>query len=475
MSYLYRYETKGIQSWILSSNKLRDLAGGSMLVEDLTEVAKDAAKEVGVSESDILQATSGAMTARFRTRESLERFASEWPMQLALRAPGLQLVQAWVDESEGIEGVFKALVAKRNLPPITELEVGPWVLRCAQSGLPAVLEQGRSVARSTAQDLVSLAREWSYEVGKKKGSDLVVTGNHEWSRFVSDFGKWPEGPVAVIHADGSGIGQALMNTDKDKLKDFSDTLKEATKTAVQAAVAEVSKNKDGDFFARPIVSAGDDLTYIVLAKDARRFCQAWLKAFEEETLKGKKFFGEGGLTGGAGIAIVNRNYPFSHAYELAEQLCKAAKDKVKASGRQTSVLAFKRVTNSLVDDLSKDAIGWRFSADKEEPLVDLLKAVRDLPRGSFRTWLDHFQRKDAKVQAKRLWDRAKEVADPKAWGALEAALKRCGANPTNGELEADDGIALKLGDSPTTPILDASVLKFIEAKDAEKEVAASAG
>lgn len=466
MSYLYRYETKGIQNWILASNKLRDLAGGSILVEELTQIAREAVEALGGVE--VLQATSGAMTAVFPDREKLQKFASEWPMQVALRTPGLQLVQGWVTKDEGMQALFEVLSSQRNLATVTGVEANPWVVRAGQSGLPAVVAKGRSKSRSTSQDLVALAREWAFESGKKRGADLVVTGGHDWDFFEIDFEKWPAGPVAVVHADGSGIGQALMRLNDDaKLKAFSQALKEATFEAVVAALREVSSKTGSNVFARPVVSAGDDLTYIVPAQDARRFCQAWLRTFERETEARKAALGGERLVGGAGVVMVNSGYPFSTAYELAEELCKAAKDKLKASKRKISILAFKRVTNSLVEGLSKDAVGWTIEGADGEPLERLVAAVREMPRGTLRTWLDHFQRPDGEAQAKRLWARAGEVAENRLWESFKAALTACGADPQTGELKDEPGqTALKLGGAKTTPIADALALRFVEKEPA---------
>ncbi|MFA7481763.1 MAG: hypothetical protein WC314_14745 [Vulcanimicrobiota bacterium] len=461
MKYLYRYETKGIQNWILSSNKLRDLAGGSALVEALTQAADEAAKKL---DATVIQATSGAMTAEFPDREKLQAFASEWPIQVAFRAPGLQLVQGWVPESEGLPALFKELAARRNMPPLNDLETNPWVLRAGLSGLPAVPSRSRAKARQTTQDQISLAKEWALHK-EHYGKELPVTGGPDWDDFEQELDRWPEGPVAIVHADGTGVGQRLMKIKgSDNLQCFSKAMKKASSTAIKVAVQEVTRDREsGHLLARPVVSAGDDLTYILLAGDARRFTEAWLKAFERETAaQAGDLGGDGGLYGGAGIVMVHRGYPFSRAYRLAEELCKKAKDKVKASTQPNrSVLAFKRVTNSLVDEIAEDAIGWIVSDQNQ--LGDLVDVVRDLPRGTLRTWLDHFQRPNGSKQTQRLWDRAKEVADNKVWEGFERALQAAGADPATGALEpGNSGPSLPLGKGQTTPISNALTLRFVE-------------
>ncbi|CAN0320132.1 unnamed protein product, partial [Phaeothamnion confervicola] len=352
MSWIYRYETKGIQQWILNSNLLRDLAGGSALVENLTKSAEDEANAAGAS--DIIQSTSGAMTAVFPSKQSLEKFASEWPMRVAALAPGLQLIQAWVEAEAKLPALFEKLNTRKNQLSVLTIESNPWVFRAARSGLPAVpIPKGSlSVARNTALDAEGFAKEKAR--GEFLSKSSPVTGGRIWKDFESEVDDWGEGPIAVLHADGSGIGKALMKIGDDagKLKRFSTAMKEACDAAIREAVNSLGSDKP--LCARPIVSAGDDLTYVLRASQARRFGEAWIRAFEAETERRKAQLGAK-LYGGVGFVVVNRGYPFSAAYELAEALCKSAKDEIKrreGARAQASVLAFARVTNSLVSDVT---------------------------------------------------------------------------------------------------------------------------
>ena len=467
MSFLYRYETKGIQSWILSSNKLRDLAGGSALVEALTQEARTGAEAEG---AEVIQATSGAMTAVFKSRESLRRFAAEWPMQVAYRAPGLQLVQAWVPETMGQAALFEALAKQRNVIELADPEVNPWVLRAGRSGRPAVpAPKGlRSAARQTAWDQVAVAKERARD-DERRNEGTEVLGGLLWDDFEEELERWPEGPVAVIHADGSGVGQRLMDLSKknklDEFKAFSNELKQASAGATKEAVSTLVRGKEGRLHARPVVSAGDDLTFILRACEARRFCETWLRAFEKETEQRKAL--QGKLYAGAGIVMLNRGYPFSSAYQLAEKLCKAAKDKVKKEVPNSSVLAFRRVTNSLVDQVVSGTTAWIVGPETDQlaPLERLVSSVRALPRGTLRTWLDHYQRPDGETRARQLWDRAAEVASGKDWHDFQDALEAVGADPRTGGFSGGGTVALPLGSEKSTPIYDALTLRYVEKQE----------
>ena len=462
MSWYYRYETKGIQNWILSSNKLRDLAGGSALVEELTQAARERAEAFG---ADVIQATSGSMTAIFKDRASLEQFAGEWPMTVTYLAPGLHMIHAWVEEKDGMSALFEKLAGKRNQVYLDQLELSPWVLRSGRSGLPAVPAPKKGSAnldRRGTLDVVVLAKERARSRVLKSRND--VTGGRTWNDFDDQF---ESGPVAVIHADGSGIGERLLKLGNDiaKLKAFSRALQEACRISIQRAV-ETLPELEGGIPARPIVAAGDDLTYIVPATHARRFAEAWLLAFEQESERRKADLCGSKLFGGAGIAIVGRNYPFSQAYRLSERLCSAAKNKLKAQNRQASVLAFRRLTTSLAEDKLEGPSAWIVDSHAgTQPLLELVTAVRDLPRGTLRTWLDHFQRPEKQdVHARQLWSRAQEVADKNVWMKFSRALAAVGADPGSGGFlpQSHSSIALPLEPTKATPLVDALTLKFIE-------------
>lgn len=449
MAWLYRYETKGIQRWILDSNLMRDLAGGSALVESLSQKAAALAEENG---GEILQSTSGAMTATFSEYDGLSAFASEWPMEVALTAPGLQMVQSWVDADAELKGLFEKLTGQRNRVFVQDLEAGPWVLRCGRSGQPALVTPSRFEkldARKTAMDAPSIAKETARSQARRESG--AVTGGLEWDRFAEDPDLW-DGPVGVVHADGSGVGQRLMELGADKLKQFSADLREATREATRKAL-EALPREGSKLLARPIVSAGDDLTCIVPARHARIFAETWLMALEEETAARSGLNGK--IYAGAGIAIVHSGFPFARANEIAEALCSAAK---KAVDKQCSVLAFRRVTASLLEEETAGALGWRVGG--ESKLTPLVQAVADLPRGTLRTWLGLFERNDSR--AAQLWRRAEEVADKECWGRFQAALREAGGE-ASGAFHKGSGASVLLKDGDrATPVKDALTMSHIE-------------
>jgi hypothetical protein len=75
---------------------------------------------------------------------------------------------------------------------------------------------------------------------------------------------------------------------------------------------------------RPIVFGGDDLTFVTDGRLGLSLAAVCLEVFEKAVAaQGNEFLA--GLQACAGISVVKAHYPFSRAYELAEDLCRNAK------------------------------------------------------------------------------------------------------------------------------------------------------
>ncbi len=462
MTWWYRYEARGIQQWILDSNKLRDLAGGSALIEDLQDVARRHAQAAG---AHVLMGAAGGMTATFATRDSLAQFASFWPVVVDRTAPGLRVIQAWVDDtalpSPGltpVDALYRHLQARRNEPRVSHPEAGPWMKRAARSGLPAVQPPPHLVhhgTRRSAWDRPTVAKELVYQ----QKHDLLAhkVGIGPEAKLGDDLERWPEGPVAVVHIDGSGVGQRLqgLRGDPGLLQAFSAALSKATVEATRAAVGQVCHRRVGGVVPlRPIVLGGDDLTVLLAASDAVGFVQTWLETFERATEARKGDLGGRGLYAGAGAALVHRSFPFSDAYAVAEQACRRAKRAcVDAAGEPAgSAFVFDRITTALAEGSGS---GWPWRREALPLLQSLVDLVGRMARGPVRTWLGLVGRgAEAREERDALWQRMREVARDKDEG-LPAELDRVLAQVADAS-----GVAINHGvtEDHQTPLRDAAIL-----------------
>ncbi len=376
-SALLLTSAKGIQSWIMATNKLKEMIGGSVIVARLPQdILDEVIKQVINSEQEdmkeyytpVVQAAGGAIL-QFKNIVHANAVAAIWPLVAARFAPGLEVVQAVIvctDENPGqkvIEGE-RILAQIRNIHNVELPEAGPIVTRNGSTSLPGIVRVSISGKKEILD--ASLSRKRNEEKGGRKQllKKLIPEGFPEkiYDRFPRDF----EGLVtkdnpyiAIIHIDLNGLGdlrrKVLENSEKnlEQLTAFSKTIniviEEAMRATFGAVIHTVDANaKDKKTYAlQPIVCSGDDITLVTGAPYALGFVDTFISNFEDIISKSdlEKLGIKGGttLSACAGVAFVKKNFPFSLAYQLSASLCDYAKAK---TGRQRSAVAFHRVSES---------------------------------------------------------------------------------------------------------------------------------
>lgn len=451
MAYLYRYEAKRIQSWILATDVLRELRGGSECVEQLGQLAERLAEPDG----EPLISAAGVGMFRFPTRQGLERFRTLWPLIASRHAPGLPIAQAWIEEREGIETLFALLKAAPRLTLDTLPHAGPLTLRAARTGLPAITRVDDTWIDAATAAKLERARLERGRFAERVGGDLEL---------LDDMHEWHCQGIGVIHADGNGLGARFSRYSRpEQLAEASRRLSDATTAALRGALRSLSKQVGSKRIpARVVVAGGDDVTIIVAAEHAIPLAVDYLHRFEAET---SRVFDDGhSVTAAAGIALVKLRFPFHRAYELAEELCTEAKRRFGTGQKPApSALAFHRVTTSrlepyddIVERTLTTATGRRTLTRRAYGLAELsaldrlMAALDGLPRGPFREWLRLARGEER--HADYAWNRIEEVCSSRsgeAWRALLAALGElgCANGPWSEAREAGGAVSTPLGDA----------------------------
>lgn len=493
--HVYLFEAKKLQGFIFATGKLRDASGASELLNEIAfetgddKTPKDLvqsvlnAAEIGGTITPVRRA-SGAVVLVFEDveREAVARFRTLWRLAIAHHAPGIGFVDALASKSD-IPATFgnaddkplkRLLDYTRHVvlpsePPVAGLNLplaAPMVRLAGRTGTPPVTkEHGEYVDAATVAKRSFLSRNVKTLVAQFSGDDPEVK-DLKWPTVLdpSDHGEnsilMPMSErhrVAVLHADGNGVGQIFIDAAKElephEMRDLSIRLAAATKAAAQHATVEtLSKHaEDGVFPARPIILGGDDLTLLVRSDRALAFTRSYLKAFEantselfmylRQTYHGRTSFLTGNhLTAKAGLAFVGRKQPFSRAYELCESLATAAKS------LDESRVSFWRVVSSQFEQ-SADQIHartdvglvrlWRpsWSLKALEDLESLVDAMRHeaVGRGALRRVPELLTLKSLD-EARRVYKNALDAAkreSPAAHKELLAALEPFGLNETS--------------------------------------------
>lgn len=498
--WIYRYEVKGIQGFILSTNRLKEIKGGSALVEDLPELLQRALKAQRRG-GLVLYAAAGGATLQFPDEPSVRDFAAYWPMIVAQYAPGLPVVQAYVPLGDDALAHLHTGLQKQQGHTAADLpEAGPIVARAPRTGLPALsplhgprtgAKQGESLfdpatAARLAAATATTRRDplWSRLVANAP-TDSPLRGMD----FSLDLEEIPTAYIAVLHADGNDMGAAVRSVSRggiDALRTFSSRLSEATTSAAATALdaaarwlMERDRMNGRVFHARPVVLGGDDFTLIIRADAAFECARRYLEEFEKCT---SDLSPDGApLSACAGIALVHPNFPFHLAHELAEDLCGYAKESVRDldGGRTPSALHWHRVTTAHVGRYREEILDRELACPGQDggpayltcgpylirpltkyPTLDALDGLRgaiegdSLPQSALTDVIRLLQSQPIRAfeRLQRLEEVLQTTGREAAWNAFAAALLGLGCDRTT-------WISRPLGGEMTagSPLLDALI------------------
>lgn len=369
--FLYGAAVQGIQGFIFQTNELRDIVGASELVDEICTTDFDEFAEhkgLGVDNNSIVRA-AGNIKYVFDSEEMCKKAVREFPKKVQSKAPGITVSQAVVpldsdNFADAVDLLERKLCTQRNRPMRSAIWGMQGIKRSRKTGLPVVkidketdeyLDEAILKKRKDRQKITMRVCEKAlgYEADKlrdKIAFDIKdITAKNDW--------------IAIVHADGNGLGQVIqkIGKNKDKLADFSQKLNEVTCEAAVKAYKEIEKiiedelAEQGSYIpVRPVVLSGDDLTVIIRGDLALQYAEYFLLFFEETTKRTMPgIVQEGkGLTACAGIAFIKSSYPFYYGYELAEALCSRAKKRAKEIDEELapSCLMFHKVQDSFVED-----------------------------------------------------------------------------------------------------------------------------
>lgn len=388
------FEVKSIQSFIFASGRLRDAIGGSELIDLLTNAEQpndnllDAVLTASQTKGQIefSRRAGGAFYAFAKDGTALDRFAALWSLVLQHEAPGLGFVFGRGEGKDLPEAFGKARNDARSQTHRERAQhplPAPVAERARRTGRVAVSRDGKDGAIDAATKRNKTFADLSHAgfIDRNSPEEAQLTWR-DWPRNLEsdaqEEGDFPFASgardLALIHADGNGMGQVLIRiaeavrNQPEEFLNIYQTLSKAidasTQAGAQQAVREVllpARQKGELLAARPILLGGDDVIVLVRADLALAYVQAFARAFEEQSrtsLEGLAKLGVEGLpeklTIGFGLAIIGANQPFSMAVSLSESIMdqakKQAKNVAKEGGLAPSSVAFYRITSALFDD-----------------------------------------------------------------------------------------------------------------------------
>ena len=383
------FDTRSIQSYIFAGNRLKTNIGASYLVERvfddvLLPVVRDVLGEDALDDRTWMDVEEprwdemgtaarvgyiggGNALLIFRAEtadEALRRIVSTFTKRLLVRIPGLRTGAAIGELELAVDGGFTAgkdLTAlvhalkdgQNTVFPQVNIPSTGLTLDCRESDEEANAwdtDERRFYAWEVEMKLRADRRDGKEapaeaELMAKLSSVLPTDEQEDFLKgyaFPMEFSQLgqnrTENDIAVVHIDGNNMGQKFQGCSTlTERKNLSRAIRRKTIAAFAALVQEVIRNFDVYWNElsitndeegrrrlpiRPIVLGGDDMTFVCAAK----FAAAYAK-FIMERLK------EADIASCGGITIMNASYPFFRGYEMAEELCGAAKARMRESAR----------------------------------------------------------------------------------------------------------------------------------------------
>lgn len=365
---LAKYDVSGIQDYIFTTNRLREIAGASYqvtrileeyLVEALQEIAhvhqikvvtdwegqKVLLPDKEQVKAEIIYIGGGNAVVLFREIELFCQVGEILGKRLAAECQGIYLVTAYIQTgldnfSEDWKALAQKMTAvKQNMIrqplyspfPVVEQEPlnhQPLTHRPEEAGTQEWLTREQFQKREAYQKIKDCQRmspklDWPYQYPEEMEALARCHGE--------------DSQVALVHIDGNGMGERiriLLEEQSDYAAGITVIRRESKAIAMLFANTyqeilrklgqdlEFEERKENRFPLRPILLDGDDFTFLCRAELAVPLVTGFMmKLMESQQQEQRK------ITACGGIVFMHSHFPFRVAYTIAEESCARAKQK----------------------------------------------------------------------------------------------------------------------------------------------------
>ena len=378
--------TASIQQYIFQSNRLKEIIGASYLAKHwfdkgLITSIKDAGCSINTSswntykenpsiplfdapaiadvDVNLIYVGGGNAALLCKSQEIAKKVVAVWSLNLLKEVPGIRAVVGCCEVEESFQSAYRKALNNLNaceegLPFGASLGSLPVVRSCATTGLPASVSsrednQNEWISYPAASKREQVGTEDHPGPARKYIANEFKSVLKEGQRFAIDLdgelgGVKGESHIAVVHADGNGMGEYLdkvINKEYEKDTDFLHYLR-----AFSASVSMLSRNalketlvyfrdalplleglrfRENVFPFRPIVYGGDDLTFVCDGRVGLHLTGYYLQEFAKGRIIVPDGEGQQKVDACAGVAIVHTKFPIAQAYHFADELCGLAK------------------------------------------------------------------------------------------------------------------------------------------------------
>ncbi|MCR4891944.1 MAG: hypothetical protein K5989_07195 [Lachnospiraceae bacterium] len=372
------YDIRGKQDFIFRTNKLKEIAGGSRLIQHCFEeylypAAKfnggkgiftykdEHGKDLNGEEFDftstrfkdhvekdgyigeVIYDGGGNFLLLFKNEYLFRETTYRFTKKLLEEVGTLKVLGTCVS----IDGSFADYVKDRDLlyaehrkNEMAECITAPWTalpisMIDRKTSFPYIYSNDQNeklpkklkkMAGQTSKESFAKLKAYYKEAER---NPREIESVEQFDKMVTNKGE--DSLLAVIYIDGNGMGAKVQDllgaggnyeTCLKKLRDFSSNIQETyVDNGIKNALGFFGEKGDMDQGSivknRVIVSAGDEINFVVNAHDAMGCILRYFKGLPE------------GCSSCAGIAVFRSHAPYADAYRIAEECCESGKKKMK--------------------------------------------------------------------------------------------------------------------------------------------------
>lgn len=395
------FDTRSIQRYIYAGNRLRTNIGASYLVdtvftEELFPSVEDvlgtgsidtgswqsslAVQKLSKSGQCVVAANGGGnallLFSPDVTEATLTDIVRLFSERLLVSRPGLHIGVARGDIDmdaarfqHDLGGLFAQLKANQNnIFPLVNVPYTGLTLSCEVNGEAATFYDAHHEvspsggARFYSQEVAVKAKAAKKAALKLNQLDEGISAKYEFPLQIDQLGqRETENYFSIVHIDGNNMGEKFRAcATQAERSHLSENVRRKTEGCFKRLLHFIDSEYESfaDYLTlgigdsgkpyipiRPIIIGGDDVTFVCPAKAAISFARKFMEdMLDTGSVDGIDAKAARSMDCCAGIAIVKTSYPFFRGYELAEQLCDAAKMQMRAvrekDGAGTSWLDF---------------------------------------------------------------------------------------------------------------------------------------
>lgn len=376
-------EVPSIQTYVFSSNKLKENIGASYIVEHLLYGKKGVLDEIIRTNFDkefdldnwksnfpddnhritIGYIGGGNALLLFNKKEDIKAFVKLFSNTCLLKFPTLRLafgVKENFDFNKSYNKEFKELSKRIQIEKSSNYHITSPPKYGITADCPWSNENAETVEKGSKNiiSVASAAKLNANELAKLNLPDYYqVPEGYVLTDEIEKLGQPIEGSyVAVVHIDGNGMGNIFSGiTSLEKLREKSIAVSNKALSAMQMLIKHITEpdlqkklnaltpcKEDGKSILpiRPILVGGDDVTFVAEGRIGIYFAKKFIEFFYDT--KQRNATDADKIMDGAcaGVAVLKSNFPFYKAVKLAEQLCGEAKKASRVSGDSKCFLSY---------------------------------------------------------------------------------------------------------------------------------------